>query len=448
MAVWSNANIIEVSASRRIDSEFFHPDYLLAEEKVNASSEIEPLGRLGKFIIGPFGSAFRVSNYDPNSEYRYVRGKDVKPFKLKEDDNVYMPPEDFKRLSKYALEEKDLLISVVGTLGNVAIVPEGTNGIFSNKSTVFRDSKVNPYYLLAYFNSKYGRLCLLRRQRGAVQTGLNKEDLKTVPVPLFDDSFRDQVGGKVVQSLKLIEESKDLYNKAVQLLEEKLGLNEIQLKTSLTYTSAASEVISSRRMNAEYFSPAVKEILTKEFLYDSKPLGMLYQIIRGKSPSEYYDSGIPVVKTKNIRVPEIDRSKISDYVTDTKKLTPIRKDDLLLASMGVGSLGRISFVFGDEGAHVVDGTIRVLRKKSNIQESIEIPTLLFLGTDVGQKLIYRGIVGSTGIISLPDDYLKKIPIPTFKDDLIMQCNSLVIKSMEYKKASLNLLEKLSKKLKN
>lgn len=186
MAVWSITNVVEITRNNRIDSEYFHPSYLEAEEKV-LSVQNKRLGHVGEFLIGPFGSAFHVSNYTLYSPYRYIRGKDVKPFTLLDDDSVYMPEKDYKRLEKYAVETNDLLISVVGTLGNVAIVPPDVKGIFSCKSTVFRNSKVDPYYLLAYFNSIYGKSCLLRRQRGAIQTGLNKDDLKTVPVPMFSE---------------------------------------------------------------------------------------------------------------------------------------------------------------------------------------------------------------------------------------------------------------------
>jgi type I restriction enzyme S subunit len=446
MAVWSKTSVIEITDNRRIDSEFFHPEYITTENLINQFEHLETLGKLGKFKIGPFGSAFHVSNYEPNSKYRYVRGKDVKPFSLQDDDNVYMPEKDYNRLIRYALQKDDLLISVVGTLGNVAIVPEGVEGIFSCKSTVFRESKVDPYYLLAYFNSKYGRLCLLRRQRGAIQMGLNKEDLKTVPVPLIDEELQTSIGEKIKRSLHLANHSKSLYTQATQMLEDALGLNNIEFKKEKSYTAYASEVASTRRMNAEYFSPTVKAILAQYFLKDSPTLGIIFQIIRGTTPREYLNSGVPVLKTKNVRVPEIDKERIVDFVTSTKDLTEIRNEDLLLASMGVGSLGRMSYISNLEQSYVVDGTIRVLRPKPNTPKNFQIPTLLFLSSNVGQELIYRGIVGSTGIISLPDDYLKKIPIPIFSPELCDQLTQMVSASIEAKRESKRLLEQAKKEV--
>lgn len=439
MAVWSITNVGEIIKSKRIDSEFFHPKYISAENIIEAQKEVASLGSLGKFIIGPFGSAFHVKNYDEKSDYRYIRGKDVKPFQLLEDDNVFMPVKDYLRLNRYAVKSSDLLISVVGTLGNVAIVSGKIKGIFSCKSTVFRDSKIDPYYLLAYFNSKYGRECMLRRQRGAVQTGLNKDDLKTVPVPLFDTDIRNQIAAKIKSSLLLIEQSQSLYKQATDLLEQELGLDKVSFEKPRSYSAKFSEVATSRRMNAEYFSPLIKDILQQPFLDNAKPLTQLFQIVRGSSPSKYYKEGVPVIKTKNIRLPEIDRERISDYVLTTKDFTTIQENDLLLASMGVGSLGRMSYIFELEQDFIVDGTIRILRKRVETPTNYEIPTLLFLSSKVGQELIYRGIVGSTGIISLPDEYLNKIPVPQFEANFCLKISELVKNSMIAKKQSQQLL---------
>ncbi|MEH7470070.1 hypothetical protein V7195_26470, partial [Priestia megaterium] len=253
MAVWSETNVIEVSEHKRIDSEFYHPKYISSEEKVKSVKNVTQLGNLGTFLIGPFGSAFHVNNYDPDSNYRYIRGKDVKPFQLLDDDNVYMPEEDFERLIKYQVFPEDLLISVVGTIGNVAIVPENQRGIFSCKSTIFRNSSVDAYYLLAYLNSKYGKDCLMRRQRGAIQAGLNKDDLKTVPVPLFSADQHEEIGNKVRRALRLSIKSKFLYNQAQDLLNQEIGLDQLKLEKPKSYEAAFSEVVGNGRIDADYY---------------------------------------------------------------------------------------------------------------------------------------------------------------------------------------------------
>src|SRR3989344_9127200 len=107
MAVYSVIKKSELEESKRIDAEYYQPEYLNYEDEVKTRGKYKLWGELeGKFITGPFGSEFNVENYVSDGEYRYIRGKDVKEFFLTENDNVYLPEKDFKRLKKYSLNQK------------------------------------------------------------------------------------------------------------------------------------------------------------------------------------------------------------------------------------------------------------------------------------------------------------------------------------------------------
>src|SRR5690606_30142571 len=158
--------------------------------------------------------------------YRYIRGKDVKPMRLEENDNVYMPKEDFERLSKYALHPGDILVSVVGTLGNSALIDEShLPAIFSCKSTALRikDKSVDPHYLLTYLNSKYGRNLLLRKQRGAIQKGLNLDDLKSLLIFVGGDKLQGNVTHIFEESLLAKRRSTSMLFDAESLLVSSVG---------------------------------------------------------------------------------------------------------------------------------------------------------------------------------------------------------------------------------
>ena len=159
-----NYSIIQkskVENVHRIDAEYFQPEYLVLEKKIYSTGSYKLWGNIeGRFITGPFGSEFGVENYTSETQYRYVRGKDVKEFFLLDDDNVYIPEKDYERLKKYLLKEGDILVSVVGTLGNAAIVDSSmVPAIFSCKSTVFRTDSINPYYFIATSIHNMGTNC-------------------------------------------------------------------------------------------------------------------------------------------------------------------------------------------------------------------------------------------------------------------------------------------------
>ncbi|HEY9800261.1 MAG TPA: N-6 DNA methylase [Leptolyngbyaceae cyanobacterium] len=250
--------------SGRIDSEYYRPDFLRLEAKI-FSKEHCLLSEKVSFLIGPFGSQFIVENYEQESPYRYIRGRNVKPFFIKNDDNVYIPERDYKRLIKYKLSKNDILISVVGTLGNSSIVTdEVLPAIFSCKTTVIRHSdETLSKYLLAYLNSDYGKKLLLRKSRGAIQTGLNLDDLKTTVVFLANQQFQQFISELINISKIFIDESVIIYQQAEDLLLSKLNLKDCQLtENNIAEKRFSSSFLASGRLDAEYYQPKQQQIMS------------------------------------------------------------------------------------------------------------------------------------------------------------------------------------------
>ena len=218
----------ELEYSGRLDSEYYRKYLLFFEDEICKKNFVK-LDNVSNFLIGPFGSAFDTENYIDDGEYRYVRGQDVKPFILKDGENRYVPFADFERLKKYALKEKDILVSVVGTLGNACIVQnKDLPAIFSCKSTVIRTFAINPVYILTFLNCKYGKELLIRKERGAIQKGLNLDDLKTTIIPKFEEIFQLKIEELFYNAQKKLAESKSLYSSAETLLLETLGLSNFE----------------------------------------------------------------------------------------------------------------------------------------------------------------------------------------------------------------------------
>ena len=446
MAVWSITNTVEISKNKRFDSEFFHPNYLTSEKKVINTGATKELGELGRFLIGPFGSAFHVSNYDSTSEYRYIRGKDVKPFTLLDDDNVYMPVKDYDRLVNYAVTPNDLLISVVGTLGNVAIVPQNIKGIFSCKSTVFRDSTVDPYYLLAYFNSKYGRDCLLRRQRGAIQAGLNKDDLKTVPVPIFSSNEHTAIGGLIRNALNLVDKSKSLYYQAQKILEKELGLDQLILKKTKSYETSFSEVVRNSRADADYYQSHFKQLSHHIKTIPTKPLKQLVDFTKGieVGSQNYTSSGKLFIRVSNVKENGISIGNSDKYISDdlynSLKVYKPNSGDILLTKDG--TIG-VSYVVDSEIEGIISGGIMKMRLKDS-----KIPPeylSLVINSKICKSQIERACSGALILHWKPKD-ISTLSIPILKDDVMSQLADLVSQSKQAKRESEQLLQQAKMKV--
>lgn len=258
------ASLVRLSAlefSGRIDSEYYQKLFLELEATV-AGGPSSRLGTLAEFLIGPFGSSFTVENYVEERVYRYIRGKDVKPLTLKDNDNVYMAEEDFGRLIKYALREDDVLVSVVGTIGNAALVtPRDLPAVFSCKNSVIRTSSLNPAYLTVYLNCKFGSSLMLRKERGAIQKGLNLDDLKDVIVAAPSSSIQIAIESAFRRSLALSQQAKSAIMHAENLLLRDLGLSDWMPPEPLSYSANVSDVFRAGRLDARFFAPRIQVLL-------------------------------------------------------------------------------------------------------------------------------------------------------------------------------------------
>lgn len=372
----------------------------------------------------------------------------MKPFALLDDDNVYMPEKDYKRLAKYSVLPNDLLITVVGTLGNVAIVPENIKGIFSCKSTVFRDSTIDPYYLLAYFNCKYGHDCLLRRQRGAVQTGLNKEDLKTIPVPIYSSKEHATIGDLIRNSLELSYKSKSLYGQAQDLLEKELGLDQLVLKKAKSYEASFSEIVGNGRADADHYQIQYKQIknLIKNYSNGFQPLLQIVESISPNiNPRKTPATSFKYVELSNINpiLGIVDGYKIVSGISAPSRAKRRILIGEIIASAVVGSVDKAGIVDETkEGALASTGFFHFRTRGSS-----PYYLLLLVRSKIVKMQLLQEATG--GILSaVPDRNLEKIIIPILSKTLQGKLSSLVKDSHQAKKESELLLGQAKKRVEN
>lgn len=242
----------ELDFSNRLDAEYYQKVYLQYKAKIE-NIKHSRMDCLTDFLIGPFGSAYDTSNYVDSTEYRYVRGQDIKPFELQSTSAKYMSKEDYDRLIRYALKPGDILISVVGTIGNVCIVRDkDVPGIFSCKSTVVRTKNINPYYLICYLNSKYGQGLLQRQERGAIQKGLNLDDLKIIPVPEFSNTLC-MLFETLLRNVEFLQDKFcKLFESAEELLMKELGFDTTVIpKDNVSIKNLSESLEDTGRLDAE-----------------------------------------------------------------------------------------------------------------------------------------------------------------------------------------------------
>lgn len=331
----------DLEYSGRIDAEYYQKIHLAYEEIVG-NRENDKLSNVADFLIGPFGSAYDTSNYTTIPDFRYVRGQDVKPFILSNIEPKYITETDYNRLSKYALKANDILVSVVGTLGNACLIREKElPAIFSCKSTVIRARSVNPYYLTCYLNSKYGKGLLLRQERGAIQKGLNLDDLKMLNIPIFSNELQNICEQSVIKARKLLDESALFYSEAESLLLHILQLEDFQPEDE-TYSikSFKNSFGSTGRIDAEFYQPYYdefeKKVKSNGFVTASEICSLINYGTVPTSPYTEDGSGIPYIKGMNVKNVEVQNENL-DRIINTKDLPEkfyTKAGDIIISQMG------------------------------------------------------------------------------------------------------------------
>ena len=246
---------------------------------------------------------------------------------------------DFNRLKKYALSENDILISVVGTLGNACIIQKDElPAIFSCKSTAIKTSGCDQFYLLCYLNSKYGKSLLLRKERGAIQKGLNLDDLKTLIVPLFSENLeqRERIG--IEKAFKCACDAKQGYTGAEKILEEMIGFARCEATINYSIKTLNKSYGCSGRLDAEYYQPKYDDLFNELEKLPCKKLGDVVTIKKSIEPGTeaYQDSGIPFVRVSDVSKFEVGQPEIylsKNVVENVETLYP-KKDTILFSKDG------------------------------------------------------------------------------------------------------------------
>lgn len=422
----------------RLDSEYYKPDNLTSENIVK-KHKYELLGNICKLIAGPFGSAVTTDKYDTNSSCRYIRGKDIQSFFIEQSDNVFIQESVFEELSQFHLQEKDILITVVGmNFGKVSIIyPEDSKAIFSCKSTLLRNANINTFFLAAYLSTEIGYKLIRRGQRGAAQPGINLFDIKNIPVPILSSTFQNAIENLISKGRLSIQDSNTIYTEVENLLLSELGLLDWKPKHSLSFVKNYSDTQQAGRCDAEYFQPKYDEIVEAIKSYASgwdTAENILNVKGRNFSPKEK-------VEYKYIELANIgNNGEITGFTEAEGKDLPTRarrkvsKDDVVVSSIE-GSLSSIALISDKyDGALCSTGFYVVDSEKINPQT-----LLVLLKSPIGQEQLKKGCNG-TILTAINKDEIGNIILPIVDSRIQNQIQQKVTESFNLRKQSKHLLE--------
>ena len=156
MAVWSVVKLSALALGLRCDPEYYHPRNL-ADAKHLARSKPQSIGTMAFVTDGIHGSPEEVEA----DGIRYLSAKCVKDNAFALGDALRISDAQHTANPRTSLRENDVLITTVGTIGNAAVVQAEILPANSDRHLgiirINKDALVDPYYLAAFLNCKYGR---------------------------------------------------------------------------------------------------------------------------------------------------------------------------------------------------------------------------------------------------------------------------------------------------
>ncbi|WP_155119393.1 restriction endonuclease subunit S domain-containing protein [Halomicrobium katesii] len=93
------------------------------------------------------------------------------------------------------------------SLRNAVMGPEGE----------MRD--IDPFYVSAYLNSRFGKMQIERHLTGSVSLGINQTDLKAVKIPLPEKEVQEKVANKYKEVRELRSKIENLDEEALELAD-------------------------------------------------------------------------------------------------------------------------------------------------------------------------------------------------------------------------------------
>jgi restriction endonuclease S subunit len=441
MAVFSIIKLSELERAKRIDAEYYKPEYLKVKQKL-LQTKFVYFRDLVKEIIHP--KEIKREYEEEKQDYLFLLAQNVRPLMLDLSEKKYISEEKAKQMPKNLLEKGDILFVRSGNVGDLTIYTGEPNKCIASADLlvakiIFR----HPYYIGVFLNTFWGRKILLRGIYSGLQPHIAPNYIKQIPIPIFSEDFMTNIDNLFLQAQDLLKQSQNLYSQAENFLLEELGLKDFKPKYEKTYTSKLSDVFSAHRIDAEYFQPAYEEVIEKlrENNIELKPLRkFILSIQKGIEPGseKYQDEGKSFIRVSNLSkygFTDRDQKYLSEelYMQLRETYEPKQGDFLLTKDATPG----IAYVVKEQIEGIISSGI--LRLQINDSEINKEYLALCINSIIGKMQIERDCGGSV-ILHWKPEQVKRLQIPLLPLSTQQEIASLVQQSHEVRKEAKELLE--------
>ncbi|GAB1722877.1 MAG: hypothetical protein GDA65_19435 [Nitrospira sp. CR1.1] len=395
----------------RFDAECYRPELQEAERRVAA---LKPRTLESVATISD-GNHVSIAGYFRSSGVRYLKGAEVADAFVDDAEPTYIPPSVYSDIKRAQVFPGDVLLSVIGSVGPVALVTEKYDRLScSCKLAILRPYGISAALLVAYLLSPTGQALLLRRNRGSVQQGVVLPDIRSFPVPRFSNGLRIKVEELMSEAAKEKRRADVLYPEAEAELLERLGWKELQQQPhELSYVTDFKEVLNAVRADAEFFEPRHKRLSHQLQKAGALRISQFCEKpSRGVQPLLVENGEIAVVDSKAVRPLGVqpapsERTTRAFYAEPTNAKGRVRSGDVLLNSTGRGTLGRAA-PYQSTLPALCDNHLTILRSDPDLCHYKYLA--LFLNSPAGLAQSLQFQTGSSGQLEIYPEHIQQFQV--------------------------------------
>jgi Restriction endonuclease S subunits len=436
MAVFNVIKLSELEGAKRLDAEYYKPEYL---------ELLFRLRKVGCVRVKDVAFPIRRKFKPKKGEYfDYIEISEV-DLTTGEFNTSKIIEEEAPDRAQWVVNKDDILISTVRPIRNaVAIIKEERkNLVCSSGFCVLHPKTIQANYLFLYLKTPFIAKLLNRYTTATEYPAVNWNDVLNIPIYVGSKEFQMKISLIIDKSFALLKQSRYLYSQAEFLLLEELGLKDFKPKYEKTYTAKLFDAFSPHRIDAEYFQPAYEEVIEKlrENNIELQPLRkFILSIQKGIEPGSenYRDEGKPFIRVSNLSkygFTDRDQKYLSEELYQQLRETyePKQGDFLLTKDATPG----IAYVVKEQIEGIISSGI--LRLQINDSEINKEYLALCINSIVGKMQVERDCGGSV-ILHWKPEQVKRLQIPLLPLSIQQEIASLVQQSHEARKKAKELLE--------
>lgn len=215
----------------RLDAEHYHPKYVVARDALT-SKGAKKFRPLREFITTLTNGQTPLRHDLSVGEVPFLCAEHVGDFQVTfESDKRVLRAHHETLLSRTALKNGDMLLTIKGRVGNAGIVENLGHAANINQDVALLrlTDELPHWFIVAYMNSLFGKLMVEQWTTGAINPFLGLNNVERLPIPVFKDGVMERIAQ---QTRDLVRKAHAARRRAHELLERAKRAVEIAIEES------------------------------------------------------------------------------------------------------------------------------------------------------------------------------------------------------------------------